>query len=119
MATLTDALARLAADLTAAGLPATTDPRNFHPPAVLVLWDTVTPRTSCMARADVRLLAVAPGPSHGDALAWLDDAVAAIWSVIRPVEARMSVVEHPGTGAQLLGAELVHTLDYRYTPDTP
>lgn len=115
MAALADALNKLAADITAAGLPATTDPRNFQPPAVLVLWDTTRPRgLSCSARADVRLLAVAPGPSHGDALAWVDDAVAAVWGILRPMETRMSVVEHPGTGASLLGAEMVYTVDYTY-----
>ena len=104
-------LADIAGKITAEGVTATTDPRNLHPPAVLVVPETVEPRTSCVYRATFRVIAVAPGPGHGDALAWLDGALGAVWAAVGRSRARLAAYESPASGAPLLAYELTYTHD--------
>lgn len=108
---LADHLDAIAGKIAAEGVAATTDPRNLHPPAVLVVPETVEPRTSCITRATFRVIAVAPGPGHGDALAWLDTALTAVWAAVGRTRARLAAYESPASGVPLLAYELTYTHD--------
>ena len=104
-------LEALAARLTAAGIAASTDPRNVHPPAVLLLPERLEPRTSCKVRAVVRVLVIAPGPGHGDALEWLDSAADKVWAALGRMPLQLTSYDAPATGAPLLAYEGTLNLD--------
>lgn len=93
----------LAADLAAAGRPVATDPRNAHPPCVLVLPDRVEPRTSCRFDVELRVLLIAPGVGNGDALDVLDAMLSDVMAVLpRHAPAQLASWTSPHTGEQLL-----------------
>lgn len=104
-------VADLAARITAAGIPAATDPRNFHPPAVLVIPDRCEPRSTTLARVTVRILIASAGPGHGDAVQWLDRALGVVWQVVGRYPAQLTAIDSPATGAPLLAYEVTFTTD--------
>jgi hypothetical protein len=57
--------------LTAAGVVAVTDPRSVSAPCVLLRPRSVTAGGGCVMEVEVEVVAVAPGPEHGDSWAWL------------------------------------------------
>ncbi len=100
-----------------AGLAATTDPRNAHPPCALVVPRTVTPRSGCLVRVGVEVLLIAPGPGNGDALAWLDEALATAWAAM-PLRWPAQLVEFvsPHMGTPLLAWSLERDEDMLIPP---
>jgi hypothetical protein len=113
---LAAAVAQIVEQLRGVGLSAVTDPRNAHPPCALVLPRTATPRTSCTARVGMEILLIAPGAGNGDALAWLDTALAAAWHAL-PVRWPAQLVEwiSPHTGTPLLAWSLERDTDITIT----
>jgi len=57
----------LAAELTAAGVPATSDPRSATPPVVLVPPPRRRNDVNCGYTAEWELVALVPGPGNADA----------------------------------------------------
>lgn len=102
----------LAAAIAAQGVRACTDPRDASPPVVLLLPNRIEPRTMDRARAVVRAVLIAPGPGNGDALAWLDDALPAVWAAAgRMLPAQLTAWDSPHTGTELLAYEVEITAD--------
>lgn len=108
---LADELEAIAGKITAEGVAATTDVRNLHPPAVLVLPERVEPRTSCLVRAIIRVVILAPGPGNLDALQWTDTALSAVWAAVGRHPAQLASYDSPATGAALLAYEVTITRD--------
>ncbi len=97
----------MAAALTAAGVNTATDPRSFHPPAVLLVCDEATPRTSCNVRLRITLTAAAPGIGHGDGMRWLDGIVPRIWDALGyRLPGELVGYESPATGDTLLAWQM-------------
>jgi hypothetical protein len=108
------AIADTVAALTAAGLTATSEVRDAHPPCALVIPRSAQARTSCLVRLELAVLLISPGPAHGDAMAWLDRALAMAWQAIpHKPRATLGLWTSPHTGTPLLSYELVHILETR------
>lgn len=75
----------LAAELTAAGITATADPRGATPPCVLVAPPERDYDLACGYTARWQLWALAPGPGNADAAKLLDDIVDQVAKVL-PIE---------------------------------
>jgi hypothetical protein len=79
---LAPALSELVEAIRAAGISASTDPRDAVPPCALVMARAITPRTSCRVTVETEILLIAPGPGDGDAIEWLGDALDATWLAV-------------------------------------
>jgi hypothetical protein len=111
-ATVEPALRLLVEALRSAGLNTSTDPRDVQPPCALVVARSIKPKTSTRAAVAFEVLLIAPGIGNGDALAWLDEALAAVWGALPlrwPAELVSTV--SPTTGLQMLAYSLTHTAD--------
>jgi len=92
-----------------------TDPRNAAPPCYLLLPRQIVPRTfgnEGGVQLEVSVQAIAPGIGHGDALGWLDGALATLWESIGRAEAQLVAYDSPQTGAALLAYECVYRRHY-------
>ena len=77
-------LESVAADLRAAGIPATTDPRNLNPPAVLVKGEAIVPGIGKLCgRETVRFSLLLTVPDIGEAGAY--GALDGLYSLVRSV----------------------------------
>lgn len=110
MAGLAQTRADLVAALAAGGLRATDDPRNAHPPCALVTVDRLDPRTPASYQAHLNITVAAPGPASGDALALLDDMLAAAEDAL-PYHCPAQLVAWavPATGETVLAYTLAFT----------
>ena len=65
----------------------TNDPRDIEPPCFLLSPQSIQLVGSCAVSFVLQVIAVAPGPTHGDALAWLwDEAAPAMVNILDLVE---------------------------------
>jgi hypothetical protein len=101
------ALGELVDVIRAAGISTSTDPRDIHPPCALVVARTIRPKTSSRVEVEAEVLLIAPGVGNGDALEWLDGALAAVWAAL-PIRwpAELVATTGPGTGVKLLAYSL-------------
>lgn len=79
---LAPALGELVDAIRAAGISASTDPRDAVPPCALVMARAIAPRTSCRIAVEAEILLIAPGVGDGDAIEWLGGALDATWGAV-------------------------------------
>lgn len=117
---LTALVDELAAALATTGRHVATDPRNAHPPCVLVLPERVEPRTACRFDVELRVLLIAPGIGNGDALAVLDELLSDVMGALpRHTAAQLAAWTSPHTGEQLLAWQLPYRATLTTNGDTP
>lgn len=116
MAALLAAIQPVIDALITAGVSATGDPRNAHPPCALVSVESMTPRTATGLRAELVIVLIAPGAPNFDALTWLDSALDKAWQALEiRSSAGMGSYSSPHVGTDLLALELrVPLFDYEY-----
>jgi hypothetical protein len=92
----------LAAAMTAAGVPTTTDPRTLTVPGAIVTPVGSDPAGVAAVDVELEVTLLAPGPANGNALAELDrlDDLARA-TLLAP--GRLVGYEHPATGDTLAG----------------
>lgn len=93
----------LAATLTAAGVPATVDPRTLSTPGALVVPESAIPAGSGAYDVELTITLLAPGPANGAALAELDRLDTLATAAVHTMEGRLVAYEHPATGDALAG----------------
>lgn len=87
MSPVTDYVRQILADLTAAGIRATADPRSVNPPCVLITPPIYTLDGFNTVTCDFEALALVPGPANLDAWEAVDTlATRAVRDVLRDVE---------------------------------
>lgn len=89
----------LADAVTAAGIRATTDPRNVVPPCVLFLPpDDVTLDIGCGGTATMRAVLLVPGPGQRDAWLHLDNTLGQVLDVLPAETIRSTTYEVDASG---------------------
>lgn len=108
----------LAAQLTAAGVPATVDPRTLPVPGAIVTPEQSTPAGFPVDDIEISVTLVAPGPGNALALTELDRLDTLARPVIGPWPARLVGYEHPTTGDTLAAWQYTTTRSITRT-ETP
>ena len=118
MTHILDAPKEIADVLAAAGVRATIDPRNAHPPAALVELGETTRDRYCGIVSTLTVSLVSPGPGNLDAIHALDKLAQTVMTALDDAglpwtSGRMAAYQSPQTGETLPAYQLTidHTTD--------